>query len=252
MTNQVWRNGPQRGSGFQKVSTQDRLACTQTTPPDPPQGLSAGCAAESFLRNDSGPAGNPKRFRPREPPAPDGALVISTWNGPNQPHGSRTRLILRQSINAQLNFVPSTDPEQILDDVRRWLSAQSRSPTVSGNNGWRRAMCLCLPSTVLASEGTTAAGNLYGTPPETKVPWDPACGQSLTGGWPSPGLPSIRHGLRCHQVGYEPPKVFRGFKTYVLLQLRLEHLEGPKSRSVIAALPFSLDQIPDCTFMERL
>jgi hypothetical protein len=66
---------------------------------------------------------------------PDGTLVISKWNEPNQPYGFRARLIFRQGVDAAPSFVQCADPEEILDIVRRWLSAKSGFPTMSGNNG---------------------------------------------------------------------------------------------------------------------
>ena len=66
---------------------------------------------------------------------PDGTLVISTWNEPNQPHGFRARLIFRKAADAEPSFIPCADPEEILDIVRRWLSAQSGFPPMTGDHG---------------------------------------------------------------------------------------------------------------------
>jgi hypothetical protein len=60
---------------------------------------------------------------------PDGTLVISTWSEPNQPQGFRARLVFRQGRAAQPSSIPSADPEEVLDIVRRWLYAQAGSPT---------------------------------------------------------------------------------------------------------------------------
>ena len=59
---------------------------------------------------------------------PDGTLVISAWNEPNQPHGFRARLLLRQRQDAHPTLIASADPEEVLDVVRRWLFAQSGPP----------------------------------------------------------------------------------------------------------------------------
>jgi hypothetical protein len=60
---------------------------------------------------------------------PDGTLVISTWNEPNQPHGFRARLIVSQGVDAQPRFIPCADREEVLNIVRRWLYAQAGSST---------------------------------------------------------------------------------------------------------------------------
>lgn len=76
---------------------------------DPPSGISAQDDTDSGTR-------------------PMGALVIRTWNEPDQVSSFRARITYSQNPDDDPATLVATDPDEALSVVRQWLFAQSDSP----------------------------------------------------------------------------------------------------------------------------
>jgi hypothetical protein len=76
------------------------------TQDDPPSGVTD--------ENESGPA--------------MAALVIRTWNEPDQAPGFRARLTYSQAPDEDPRTISTADPDEVLRLVRQWLNARSAPP----------------------------------------------------------------------------------------------------------------------------
>ncbi|MCP9000337.1 hypothetical protein NFC73_11440 [Pseudarthrobacter sp. RMG13] len=55
-----------------------------------------------------------------------GTLVIRTWAEQETQRGFRARISISQDPRDEPNIIATADPDEVLDIVRRWLSAQTR------------------------------------------------------------------------------------------------------------------------------
>jgi hypothetical protein len=53
------------------------------------------------------------------------ALVIRTWNEPDQAPGFRARLTYSQAPDDEPRTISTADPDEVLRLVRQWLNARS-------------------------------------------------------------------------------------------------------------------------------
>jgi hypothetical protein len=56
------------------------------------------------------------------------ALVIRTWNEPDQAPGFRARLTYSQAPDEEPRTISTADPNEVLRLVRQWLNARSAPP----------------------------------------------------------------------------------------------------------------------------
>jgi hypothetical protein len=56
------------------------------------------------------------------------ALVIRTWNEPDQAHGFRARLTFSEEPGQDPRTISSADADEVLRLVRQWLNARSGRP----------------------------------------------------------------------------------------------------------------------------
>ena len=56
------------------------------------------------------------------------ALVIRTWNEPEQAPGFRARLTYSEAPDDEPSTISTADPDEVLRLVRQWLNARSALP----------------------------------------------------------------------------------------------------------------------------
>jgi hypothetical protein len=55
-----------------------------------------------------------------------GVLVIRVWNEPDAEQPFRARITYGDDVQGTVASAPTTDPEDVVQAVRRWLDRQSR------------------------------------------------------------------------------------------------------------------------------
>ncbi|WP_394771407.1 hypothetical protein [Lacisediminihabitans sp.] len=58
-------------------------------------------------------------------------MIVRVWSEPNADHGFRARLTMEELPNIEPSVVFATEPEQVLDAVRDWLSHPAETATTS-------------------------------------------------------------------------------------------------------------------------